>query len=48
MLSRLDLAAGHLSEAGTEAGEALKLAPANQAAQQLTQQITAKEGAKKE
>ncbi|HEX8712066.1 MAG TPA: tetratricopeptide repeat protein, partial [Terracidiphilus sp.] len=48
VLSRLDMAAGHWSEAGNEAGEALKLAPANQAAQQLSREIAAKAGTKKE
>ena len=48
VLSRLDLAEGHLSEAGSEAGEALRLAPANQAAQQLNQEIAAKQGTKRE
>ncbi len=48
VLSRLDLAAGHLTEAGAEAEEALKLAPANQTAQQLSQEIAARQGAKKE
>lgn len=48
VLSRLDLAAGRLSEAGNEAGQALKLAPQDQAAQQLSQEIAARQGAKKE
>jgi tetratricopeptide (TPR) repeat protein len=39
VLARLDLAAGALSQAGAEAGEALKLEPANQAAQQILSQI---------
>lgn len=48
VLSRLDLAAGNLSAAASEAGEALKLAPTNPAAQQLSQEITARQGTKKE
>lgn len=48
VLSRLDLASGNLGQAGTEASQALKLAPANQAAQQLSQEIAARQGAKKE
>ncbi|MGH9590154.1 MAG: tetratricopeptide repeat protein [Terracidiphilus sp.] len=48
VLSRLDLAAGNLSAAETETGEALKLAPKDQAAQQLSQEIAAKQGVKKE
>lgn len=48
VLSRLDLAAGNLSAAAGEAGEALKLEPTNQAAQQLNQEIAAKQGVKKE
>ena len=39
VLARLDLAAGALSQASAEAGEALKLEPANQVAQQLLRQI---------
>lgn len=48
VLSRLDLAAGNLSVAGSEVSEALKLAPTNQAAQQLSLEIAAKQGTKKE
>ena len=48
VLSRLDLAAGNLSAAGSEAGEALKMAPTNPAAQQLSQEIAARQGTKKE
>jgi tetratricopeptide (TPR) repeat protein len=47
VLGRLELAAGHLSEADKEAGEALKLEPTSLAAQQLRRQIEAKEGQKK-
>jgi len=39
VLARQDLAAGALSQAGAEAGEALKLEPANQAAQELLREI---------
>ena len=46
VLGRLDLAAGHLDEATREAGEALKLDPVNQAAQDLRKQIQAKQGQK--
>jgi tetratricopeptide (TPR) repeat protein len=48
VLSRLDLAAGNFSAAGNEASEALKLAPTDQAAQQLSQEIAAKQGLKRE
>lgn len=48
VLSRLDLAAGNLGEAAAEAGQALKLAPADRAAQQLSREIAARQGAKKE
>jgi tetratricopeptide (TPR) repeat protein len=44
VLARLDLAAGSLVEADTEAGNALKLEPANRAAQELMRQIEAKTG----
>jgi tetratricopeptide (TPR) repeat protein len=43
VLARLDLAEGHVSEAGKEAGEALKLEPANHAAAELNRQIEARE-----
>ena len=39
VLAQLDLAAGHLSEADSDAGDALKLDPANPAAQELLRQI---------
>ncbi len=42
VLAQLDLEAGALEEADTEAGNALKLDPANRAAQDLMQQIAAK------
>jgi tetratricopeptide (TPR) repeat protein len=44
VLAQLDLAAGSLNEAGTEAGDALKLEPANRAAQELMRQIEARTG----
>ena len=44
VLGRLDYAASRLDEAGKEAGEALKLEPASRAAQDLRQQIEAREG----
>jgi tetratricopeptide (TPR) repeat protein len=47
VLGRLDLAAGHLSEASKEAGEALKLAPASRPARDLRQQIEARQIQKK-
>jgi hypothetical protein len=39
VLGRVDLAASRLNEAGKEAAEALKLEPANRAAQELRRQI---------
>lgn len=47
VLGRLDLAVGHLSDADKEATDALALEPANRAAQELRQQIEAREGQKK-
>ena len=47
VMSRLDLAAGHLDQAAYHAGEALKLDSANRAAQELHRQIEAKEVQKK-
>ncbi len=44
VLGRLDLAAGNLAEANREAGEALKLDPASQAAQELLRQILNRNG----
>jgi len=46
VLARLDLAAGKLAEAKREAGEAQKLSPGYQAAQDLLRQIEAKEAQK--
>jgi tetratricopeptide (TPR) repeat protein len=47
VMGRLDLAAGHMDQASYDAGEALKLAPTNRAAQELWRQIEAREGQKK-
>ena len=47
VLARLDLAANHLDDAGKEVGEAITLNPASRAAQELKQQIEAREGPKK-
>jgi tetratricopeptide (TPR) repeat protein len=47
VLGRLDFAAGHLSEADKEAAHALELEPSSRAAQELRQQIEAREGLKK-
>jgi tetratricopeptide (TPR) repeat protein len=44
VLAQLDLAAGSLVEANTEAGDALKLEPANREAQDLVRQIEARTG----
>jgi tetratricopeptide (TPR) repeat protein len=44
VLGRLDFAASHLNEASKEAGEALKLDPANRAAQELRKQIESRGG----
>jgi tetratricopeptide (TPR) repeat protein len=44
VLAKLDLAAGSLNEANAEAGDALKLDPANPAIQELVQRIHAKTG----
>ncbi|MGH9600218.1 MAG: tetratricopeptide repeat protein [Terracidiphilus sp.] len=48
VLCRLDLAAGHFTEAGNAAAAALKLEPANHDAEELERRIAGKEGAKKE
>jgi hypothetical protein len=47
VLGRLDFAAGHLSEADKEAGDALALEPSSRAAQELHRQIEAREGLNK-
>ncbi|MDR3774935.1 MAG: tetratricopeptide repeat protein [Terracidiphilus sp.] len=39
VMGRLDLAAGHMEEAGYDVGEALKIEPGNQAAQRLQQRV---------
>jgi len=46
VLAQLDLAAGNLGTANTDAGNALKLDPANRAAQDILRQILAKTGQK--
>jgi tetratricopeptide (TPR) repeat protein len=46
VLGRLDFAANRLNDAGKEAGEALKLEPANRAAQELRRQIESRGGPK--
>jgi tetratricopeptide (TPR) repeat protein len=47
VMGRLDLAAGHFDEAHYDVGEALKIQPASKPAQELRQQIEAKEGQKR-
>ncbi len=47
VLGRLDFAANHFDVASQEVGEALKLAPQSRMAQELRNQIEAKEGRKK-
>ncbi|HZP05508.1 MAG TPA: tetratricopeptide repeat protein [Terracidiphilus sp.] len=44
VLGRLDLADNHLSDAKSEASEALKIDPANQAGQELLRQVLARSG----
>jgi tetratricopeptide (TPR) repeat protein len=44
VLGRLDLAANHLSDATNEVAAALKLEPANQAAQELSRKVQARAG----
>lgn len=46
VLAQLDLAAGNLGTANTDAGNALKLDPANRTAQDILRQIVAKTGQK--
>ena len=46
VMARLDLAANRLSQASTEANQALKLDPTNQEAQELSRQIVVKQGQK--
>jgi tetratricopeptide (TPR) repeat protein/TolB-like protein len=47
VMGRLDLAAGHMDQASYEVDEAMKLAPANKAAQELRRQVETKAGQKK-
>jgi tetratricopeptide (TPR) repeat protein/TolB-like protein len=47
VLCRLDLAAGHLGDAGNDAGQALKLDPKSRAAQELSRQVEAKQTEKR-
>ena len=47
VMGRLDLAAGHMAQASYDAGEALKIDPQNKAAQELRQQVEAREGQKR-
>jgi tetratricopeptide (TPR) repeat protein len=47
VLGRLDLADNHLSEANSDAGNALKLDPASQPARDLQQQILVRTGQSK-
>ena len=47
VIGRLDLAAGHMDEARYDVSEALKIQPGSKAAQELRQQLAAREGQKK-
>jgi len=47
VMGRLDLAVGHVDEASYDVSEALKIQPGNRAAQELRQQVEAREGQKK-
>jgi len=47
VMCRLDLGAGHLDEASYDAGEALKIEPANKTAKELQLQVEARRGAKR-
>lgn len=47
VMGRLDLAAGHMDEASYDVGEALKIQPGSKPAQELRQQVEAREGQKK-
>jgi uncharacterized protein HemY len=47
VMGRLDLGAGHLDEAHYDVVEALKIEPRNKPAQELRQQVEAKEGQRK-
>ena len=44
VLARLDLAANHLDDATRDAGEALRLTPTSQAAQEVLRQVSARQG----
>ena len=48
VLARLDLAANHLDDATRDAGEALKLTPRSQAAQDVLRQVSARQGQTKQ
>ena len=47
VMGRLDLAAGHMDEARYDVSEALKIQPGSKAAQELRQQLAAREGQKR-
>jgi tetratricopeptide (TPR) repeat protein len=47
VMGRLDLAAGHMDEARYDVGEALKIQPGSKPAQELQQQVAAREGQKR-
>jgi len=47
VMCRLDIGAGHLDEASYDVGEALKIEPANKAAQELSEQVEAKRAPKR-
>jgi tetratricopeptide (TPR) repeat protein len=47
VMGRLDLAAGHMDEASYDVREALKIQPGSKPAQELRQQVEAREGQKK-
>jgi lipopolysaccharide biosynthesis regulator YciM len=44
VLARLDVAADHLDDATRDAGEALKINPTSQAAQEVLRQVSARQG----
>jgi tetratricopeptide (TPR) repeat protein len=48
ILARLDIAANHLDDATRDAGEALKLNPTSQAAQDVLRQVSARQGQTKQ
>jgi tetratricopeptide (TPR) repeat protein len=47
VMGRLDLSAGHMDEARYDVNEALKIQPGSKAAQELRQQVAAREGQKR-